>query len=123
MSHIVTIKTEVRDANAILAACNRLSLAKPIQGPTKLYSGWVTGLAVQLPDWVYPVVCDTATGQVHFDNFNGRWGDQKLLGGFLQSYAVEKTKIEARKKGHSVTETPLSDGSIRLTIQVQGAGT
>lgn len=122
MSHIVTIKTEVRDANAVRAACRRLSLAEPVQGRTKLFSGEVEGLAVQLPDWIYPVVCNLSSGQVRYDNFNGRWGDQTCLSRFLQSYAVEKTKIEARKKGHLVTETPLSDGSIRLTIQVQGAG-
>ena len=120
MSHIVTIKTEVRDANAVRAACRRLSLAEPVQGKTKLFSGEVEGLAVQLPDWIYPVVCNLPTGQLHFDNFNGRWGDQSRLNQFLQAYAVEMTKIEARKKGHSVTETPLSDGSIKLTIQVHG---
>lgn len=120
MSHIVTIKTEVRDGSAVRAACNRLSLAEPIQGKTKLFSGEAEGLAVSLPDWLYPVVCNLATGQVQFDNFNGRWGDQIHLDHFLQAYAVEKTKIEARKKGHLVKETPLSDGSIKLTIQVNG---
>ena len=50
MSHIVTIKTEVRDANAVRAACRRLSLAEPVQGKTKLFSGEAEGLAVQLPD-------------------------------------------------------------------------
>lgn len=120
MSHIVTIKTEVRDASAIAAACHRLGLAEPIKGPTKLYSGWVTGLAVQLPEWVYPVVCDTGTGQVHFDTFGGRWGEQKHLDRFLQAYACEKAKIEARKRGHQVSEQRLPDGSIKLTIQVHG---
>lgn len=37
------------------------------------------------------------------------------------SDAVEKAKIEARKKGHSVTEQSLADGSIKLTVQVGGA--
>jgi hypothetical protein len=123
MSHIVTIKTEVRDACAVQAACRRLSLADPVQGKTRLFSGEVEGLAVSLRDWTYPVVCNVSTGQVHFDNFNGRWGDQKHLDRFLQAYAVEKTKIEARRKGHSVTEVPLSDGSIKLTIQVHGGAT
>jgi hypothetical protein len=77
-------------------------------------------LAVKLPEWNYPVVCNLPSGQLHFDNFNGHWGDQKQLDRFLQAYAVEKTKIEARKKGHTVVETPLSDGSIRLTVQVHG---
>ena len=72
MSHIVTIKTEVRDAVAVRAACHRLSLTEPTQGTTKLFSGEVTGLAVELPDWRYPAVCDTETGQVHYDNYNDR---------------------------------------------------
>lgn len=76
MSHIVTVKSEVRDATAVRAACQRLGLAEPMQGMTKLFSGEVTGLAVQLPGWVYPVVCDTTSGQIKFDNFNGRWKAQ-----------------------------------------------
>ena len=65
MSHIVTIKSEVRDAAAVKAACQRLSLPEPVQGKTRLFSGEVEGLAVQLPDWQYPVVADLATGQVN----------------------------------------------------------
>jgi hypothetical protein len=38
----------------------------------------------------------------------------------VYSAAVEKAKIEARKRGHSVFEQPLADGSIKLTIQVAG---
>jgi hypothetical protein len=121
VSHIVTIKTEVRDAAAVRAACKRLGLPQPVHGTTELFSGEVTGLAVELPDWRYPAVCDTETGQVHFDNYNGRWGDQEHLDRFLQSYAVEKARIEARKKGHTVTEQQLQDGSIKLTINVGGA--
>jgi hypothetical protein len=81
----------------------------------------VTGLAVQLPGWSYPVVCNLETGQVSYDNFNGAWGEQKHLNSFLQGYAVEKAKIEARKKGHSVSEARLQDGSIRVTVKVGGA--
>ena len=39
----------------------------------------------------------------------------------VYSVAVEKAKLEARKKGHSVSEQKLTDGSIKLTIQVGGA--
>ena len=75
---------------------------------------------MQLPGWRYPVVCDMASGQVKFDNFGGDWGEQAKLDQFLQAYATEKAKIEARKRGHSVTEQSLADGSIKLTIQVSG---
>jgi len=45
---------------------------------------------------------------------------QQHLDRFLQTYACEKAEIEARKKGHLVTEQNLSDGSIKLTLQVGG---
>jgi hypothetical protein len=80
----------------------------------------VEGLAVQLPDWVYPVVANLATGELKFDDFNGRWGDRSHLDAFLQAYACEKAKSEARRRGHQCTEQTLADGSIKLTIQVQG---
>jgi hypothetical protein len=120
VSHIVTVKTEIRDPAAIQAACRRLNLADPVSGRTQLFSGEVEGLAVKLPEWQYPVVCDTAAGKLHYDNFGGRWGDQKHLDRFLQMYSVEKAKIEARKRGHQCFEQQLADGSIKLTIQLAG---
>src|SRR5215467_16278717 len=101
MSHIVSIQTKVRDPAAVAAACQRLSLAAPVQGTARLYSGEATGLLVQLPGWQYPVVIDTATGEVRYDNFAGRWGEQAQLDRFLQMYAVELAKLEARKKGYA----------------------
>ncbi len=96
MSHIVTIKTELRDYTAVSAACRRLELTPPINGTAELFSGQATGLIVRLADWTYPVVIDTDTGQVHFDNYNGAWGDQARLDQFMQIYAVERARIEAR---------------------------
>ena len=121
MSHIVKIKTEIRDANAVRAACQRRRLPQPVDGTHRLFSGEATGLAVQLPDWRYPIVCELSSGQVLYDNYNGHWGDQQHLDAFLQSYAVEKAHIEARKQGHTMTEQQLADGSVKLTINVGGA--
>jgi len=120
LSHIVQIHTQVRDPAAIVAACQRLGLPQPVHKTVKLFSATVTGLTVQLPDWRYPVVCDIANGQIQYDNFGGCWGEQAKLDQFLQAYAAEKAKLEARKRGHSVIEQALADGSIKLTIQVQG---
>ena len=121
MSHVVTVKTQVRDAAGVSAACHRLGLTAPVHQTVKLYSGTATGLTVRLPDWQYPVVIDTASGEVRYDNFGGRWGEQKHLDAFLQAYAVEKVKAESRRKGHTVTERALEDGSIKLTVNVGGA--
>ena len=121
MSHIVEIKTEVRDAAAVRAACQRLKLEQPTHGTTKLFSGEATGTIVKLSGWKYAAVFDTETGQARYDNYGGRWGDQQQLDKFLQIYAVEKCRLEARRKGHSVIESQLEDGSIKLTVQVGGA--
>ena len=121
MSHVVEIKTEVRDEQAVRAACVRLQLAPPEHKTVTLFSATAAGLCLQLPGWQYPVVINLQTGQTQYDNYGGHWGEQKHLNSFLQAYAVEKSKIEARKKGHTCSETRLEDGSIRVTVKVGGA--
>jgi len=121
LSHIVEIKTEIRDEQAVKAACSRLNLPQPEHKSARLFSASATGLCVQLPGWQYPVVANLQTGQVQYDNYGGHWGEQRHLNSFLQAYTVEKAKIEARKKGHTCSETRLEDGSIRVTVRVGGA--
>src|SRR5262249_11962413 len=116
MSHVVTIQTKLHDPASIAAACQRLNLAAPLQGTAQLFSGEATGLIVQLPDWEYPIVIDTLTGTVRYDNYAGAWGAQAELDRFLQMYAVERAKLEARRKGYAISEQQLQDGSIRLNI-------
>ena len=120
ISHIVTVSTQVHDPVALQSACRRLKLPAAIHGTTKLFSAEAIGWQVQLPEWRYPVVCDTDHGQLFYDNYEGRWGLQKHLDLLMQSYAVEKTILEARKQGHSVSEQSLADGSISLSVQVGG---
>ena len=120
MSHIVSIKTEIRDQFAVAAACSRLKWPEPVQGRHRLFSTTVDGLAVKAPRWQYPIVCDLASGELSYDNFEGRWGDPVELDRFKQSYAVEKTKIEARKQGRYVSEQTLADGTVQLTVEVNG---
>ncbi len=99
MSHIVTIKTAVRNALALVAACRRLGLAEPAIGTATLYSGQASGLIVQLPGWTYPVVFNTATGQIQFDNFNGCWGDQKQTGSPAAALCRGKDTDRGPQKG------------------------
>jgi hypothetical protein len=120
LSHIVSIKTEINCGESVSLACQRLQLPAPVEGTHRLYSGSHTGLGVQLPEWRYAVVCQLETRQLLYDNYNGRWGEQNRLDQFLQAYTVERAKLEARRHGHSVTESPLEDGSIKLTVAVNG---
>ena len=118
MSHVVQIQTEIRDPVALAAACERLELSAPVHRTVQLFNAEVTGLAVDLPGWRYPVVCQIETGQLQYDHYEGRWGEQRHLDKLTQFYAVEKTRIEARRRGHTVTERRLDDGSIMLRVQV-----
>ena len=120
MSHVVEIRTEVRDPEAVAAACRRLALPEPVRGTAQLYSGQATGLLVRLPDWLYPVVIDADTGAIRYDNYGGVWGDEQHLHRFVQAYVVERSRIEARKKSYATTEQSLADGSIMVEIEVGG---
>ena len=120
LSHIVQITTEVKSEAAVQAACRRLHLTPAIHGTFELYDSTETGLGVELPKWRYPVVANLETGNLRFDNYGGRWGDQEYLDQFLQRYTVEAATIAARKEGHSVAEQRIEDGSIKLTINVGG---
>ena len=121
MSHIVTVEIEIRDLEAVEAACRRLGLKEPVHGKATLFQTEVEGILVQLPEWHYPIVCDLAGGNIQYDNYKGRWGDEKYFDSFKQAYTVEKATLEARRQGYEAFEEPLEDGSIRLTINYGGA--
>jgi hypothetical protein len=92
LSHLVQVETEVRDPAAVQAACRRLGLPEPVQGTAQLFSGAATCLVVRLPDWLYSIVCDTASGTLAYDNYAGAWGRPEHLGRFLQAYGLEKAR-------------------------------
>ena len=120
MSHVVSIKTQIKDPIALAAACVRLGLEQPTQGKTKLFVTDAEGLIVKLSGWTYPAVINTATGTIATDTYGGAWGNPQELDRLLQAYACEKAKIEARRAGRTCSETLLADGSIKLVIQVGG---
>ena len=120
ISHIVKVETQIRDVNALRQACNFLQLEPPVHSTYELYNSTETGWGVHLRDWRYPVVFKVETAEAAFDNYQGRWGDPQRLDELIQRYAAEKTKIEARRQGYSVTEQRLDDGSVKLSISVGG---
>ncbi|MBA4019173.1 MAG: hypothetical protein C0483_18560 [Pirellula sp.] len=115
MSHTVTIQVQVRDLPALIAACRRLVLGAPVPGEHALFAENVRGYAVQLKDWNYPVVFNLEEGKAAYDNYNGKWGQQKELDNLLQGYSVELAKSTMRRRGWSPIETLRPDGSILLT--------
>ncbi len=118
MSHIVTQKTDVRDLEAIKAACTRIGIDQPVSGSHKLFSSQqAAGLAIRLPKWNYPVVINPETGDLKYDNYGGHWGDQVELDKFVQAYTIEYTSAQARMNGYLVNEVPLENGDVRVQLQ------
>jgi hypothetical protein len=72
MSHVATIALEFRDVAALGEAAAACGLALR-QETVTFYDGTrVTGTALRLPGWRYPVVVD-ADGRLHYDHYEGRW--------------------------------------------------
>ena len=96
-----------------------MQLDEPVHRTVKLFSDEATGYCVSLPRWRYPVVCNTNEGVVKYDNYEGHWGEQALLDRLIQSYAVEKSILEARKQGYCVTEQSPSSSRFLLGAKVE----
>lgn len=116
MSETMNINVEFRDRHVLLEVCARLGI-EARDGEFKLYRTTERGLGVFLPGWKYPAVVKN-NGTISFDNYDGRWGENKELNKLKQIYGVEFAKIAARKQGYSVYENMDENGEIKLTVQV-----
>lgn len=117
MSHTSEVATKIKDLNAIKLACKEMGLAEPKEETVELFDRKIyTGITVRLKGWQYPVVIDTKSGQLHYDNYKGRWGNQAELNKLTQLYGVAKATIIARSKGYQIQRSVLSNGTIRLSV-------
>jgi hypothetical protein len=117
MSHTTTIKTQFKTKESIIAAANEMGLPAIQEGEFTLFDRTkVKGVAVKLPNWVYPVVIDTTTGTAHFDNYGGKWGAQAQLDKFTQTYAVHQATAMAKSKGYLVRRQQQDNGSVQLVV-------
>lgn len=117
LSHTAEVATQIKDLNAIKLACKEMGLAEPKEETVQLYDGKTyTGVAVRLKGWQYPVVIDTKTGQLHYDNYRGSWGKQTELNRLTQLYGVAKATLIARSKGYQIQRSVLANGTIRLSV-------
>jgi hypothetical protein len=123
MSHISKIELEVNDLAVLSQACTRLGLTL-IRGQ-KEFKWYGKNApcehAIKVPEANYEigVVKEKHRYELNCDYYDR--GIEKVIGrqgGLLkQAYAVAKTKIEARKKGHCVLEKR-TDTGIRLHIRI-----
>jgi hypothetical protein len=115
MSHVATITLEFRDPEALTDAAAALGLALARETVRFYDETRVTGTALRLPGWRYPVVIN-AHGQLFYDHYEGQWGDLGHLHRFRQAYAEAATRRFARAQGLRVTRTLQADGTVRLAL-------
>ena len=116
MSHIVTSRPAHRPGRRR----RRLPAARPGRARPRARPGSSAArppaCSCNCPTGSTPSSSTPLSGTVRYDNYGGAWGEQAHLDRFLQTYAVEKAKLEARKKGYAVSEQILDDGSIKVQI-------
>ena len=124
MSHFTTIRTQIKDIEALRSACQEMGLSLLQNAEARgYYENKIKGdYVIQLkgpydiainkqPDGSFGLTADLWQG--HVENEAGQ-GYGKLL----QLYGVHKAIREARKKGHLVTRSQHQNGSIKLTLSV-----
>jgi hypothetical protein len=112
------------DVELIAAGSRRRTLApvatvEEARGTHVLYSGDVNGIGIRLKGWNYPAAINLETGEISYDNYHGQWGAMDIMDGFVQSYVVEKTRLEAMAQNiQMANEETLDDGTVELTFSV-----
>ena len=122
MSHFTTIKTQIKDVQALRSACQELGLSllqnaeargyytNTTQGDYVIKLKGPYDVAVnQQKDGSFGLTADFWEG--HVEKEVG-----KNYGRLMQLYAVHKATQEARKKGHLTRRSQQHDGSIKLVI-------
>ena len=124
MSHISKIELEVKDLMVLRQACNRLSLEFAENQTTFKWFGREAvqcDHAIRVPgaDYEIGIVRRNGGYELECDFFDP--GVERAIGkngGFLkQAYAVEKVKLEARRKGYHVIEQKRKN-AIQVLVKV-----
>lgn len=122
MSHFTTIKTQIKDVQALRSACQELGLSLLQNAEARgYYTNTTQGDYVIKLKGPYDVaVNEQKDGSFGLtaDFWEGHVEKEvgKNYGRLMQLYAVHKATQEARKKGHLTRRSQQHDGSIKLVI-------
>lgn len=115
MSHTAHIHVEFRDPTALAQACQDLGATITPNTEIRFHDGTtVTGTAISLPGWRYPVV--VSNNQLYMDDYQGAWGNLGVLKHLRQLYTVHATTRAAARMGRKVIKREDRNSRIRLTL-------
>jgi len=123
MSHFTTIQTQVRDIDALRAACTELGVTLESNTTARGYSGnKIKGEYVIRLNGPYDVALNRQQDGSYgltADWWSGHVAREvgENYGRLLQLYGVHKASREARTRGFNVRRIPVSDGGIKLVIE------
>jgi len=122
MSHFTTIKTQIKDLEALRSAVNEMGLTlipntvargfyqQTLKGDYVIRLNGPFDIALnRQPDHTYGLTTDWWDGHVEREVGKG-------FGRLLQLYGVHKTTLEARKQGLAVMRQPQANGNIKLLL-------
>ena len=116
MSHVATIALEFRDPAALARRPRRLRSRSPPGDGHLLRRDARHGHARFGCPGGATRWSSTPTGRLHYDHYEGRWGDLAQLHRFRQAYAEAATTRFARARGYLITRTAQADGTVRLAL-------
>lgn len=103
-SHTVKIKVEYKDPDTLKRACDNLGWKWLGLGVHSLFENTAAGHGFKPVGWELPAVLD-ANGELHFDTFNGAWGDEKQLELLKAEYAIATAQKAAEELGWQCERT------------------
>ena len=125
MSHFTSIKTEVRDIDALLQACVELDLKLTPQFPCRGYAGVLrkADYTIELRG-PYDIAVDPAPEKDGTYALTTDWWDGHVAkevgvgyGRLLQAYGIHKTFREAHARGLRATRRLEADGTVLVTLE------
>lgn len=122
MSHVTTVKTKIKDVDALKSACNKTGTPIEVSQAKrswKMYGNqWSEGHVAFTPEtFTYPVVVDTEVGNVQYDTYPH--GNLEELHKVQQRYAAEVVLKQVQNLGYiGPTEEVDAEENICITCQV-----
>ena len=122
MSHFTTIKTQIKDIEALRPAVTELGLTLEADTTARGYGGKnIAGDYVIRLKGLYDIALNRQPNGSHeltcdwWDGYVAREVGEKF-GTLLQLYGIHKAMREARSKGHVVQRRAQANGAIKLII-------
>ncbi len=125
MSHFTSIQTEIRDLDALRCACIELELRLEEKHPCRGYGGVQREADHTIVlNGPYDIAVDPSRDNPGTYALTTDWWQGYVekevgpgYGRLLQAYGVQKTFLEARKRGLRATRRQQDDGSVLVTLE------